>query len=59
MDERKLPYTFISYPGATHAFTNPDATKIGKKFNLPIAYNKEADLASFKEMELFFAKIFK
>ena len=24
---------------ATHAFTNPDATVIGKKFDMPIEYN--------------------
>ena len=31
----------IDYPGAKHAFTNPEATALGKKFNLPIGYNEE------------------
>jgi dienelactone hydrolase len=59
MDEAKLPYTFKSYKGATHAFSNPDATANGEKFKLPIAYNKEADIASFNEMKIFFTTIFK
>ena len=52
-------YTFKSYPNATHAFTNPNATENGKKFNMPIAYNAAADTASFNEMKVFFKKIFK
>jgi dienelactone hydrolase len=50
---------FISYPGAMHSFTNPDATELGKKFNLPIAYNPDADKKSWGEMKEFLAKIFK
>jgi dienelactone hydrolase len=49
----------ISYPGAMHSFTNPDATELGKKFDLPIAYNADADKKSWGEMKEFLAKIFK
>ena len=59
MDSIGADYTFKSYPGATHAFTNPEATANGKKFNLPIAYNAAADTASWKEMNEFFGRIFK
>jgi dienelactone hydrolase len=59
MDSIRAPYTFKSYLGATHAFSNPEATEKGKKYNLPIAYNAAADTASFNEMKLFFNKIFK
>ena len=59
MDSIGATYTFKSYAGATHAFTNPDATENGKKFSIPIAYNAAADTASFKEMEIFLDKIFK
>lgn len=52
-------YTFKEYPEATHAFTNPDATEMGKKFNIPIAYNEPADVASWKEMKSFLKRIFK
>lgn len=44
---------FISYPGATHAFTNPRSTEVGKKYNIPIAYNEKADKASWSEMVTF------
>lgn len=52
-------YTFKEYPNATHAFTNPDATEMGKKFSIPIAYNEPADMASWKEMKTFLKRIFK
>lgn len=59
MDSIGKSYTFKSYPGATHSFTNPDATEMGKKFNMPIEYNAAADSASWNDMKDFFAKIFK
>jgi len=59
MDSVGADYTFKSYPGATHAFTNPGATAMGQKFNIPIAYNAAADSASWKDMKDFFGKIFK
>lgn len=59
MDSAKINYKFINYPNALHAFTNPDATETGKKFNLPIAYDKQADEQSWKEMKTFLAEIFK
>jgi dienelactone hydrolase len=59
MDSINADYTFKAYPGATHAFTNPNATAVGEKFKMPIAYNATADSASWKEMKNFFGKIFK
>ena len=58
MDSANVDYELISYPGALHAFTNPAADSSGKKFNIPIAYNKDADEKSWAEMEEFFKKIF-
>lgn len=57
MDSIKADYTFIAYPNATHAFTNPGATEKGKKYNLPIQYNAAADSASWNDMKTFFAKV--
>jgi len=59
MDSIKADYTFKAYPGALHAFTNPNATELGKKWNLPIAYNAAADTASWNDMKAFFDSIFK
>ncbi len=58
MDSIGAAYTFNTYPNATHAFTNPEATAKGKQFNIPIAYNAAADSASWNDMKLFFGKIF-
>jgi len=52
-------YKFIVYPNATHAFTNPSSTATGKKFNMPIEYNKKADEDSWKDMKMFFIAILK
>jgi len=58
LDSIGADYTFKSYANATHAFTNPDATKIGKQFNMPIEYNAAADKASWNDMQVFFGRIF-
>lgn len=58
MANAHVPYTFISYPNATHAFTNPAATAVGKKFSMNVSYNAAADTASFNDMIKFFNKIF-
>lgn len=58
MDSINADYKFVAYPDAVHAFTNPDATELGKKFSLGVAYNPAADSASWKEMKEFFGKIF-
>ena len=52
-------FRFISYPGAIHSFTNPDADEYAKKFNLPLGYNAEADKKSWEELKKFLEKIFK
>jgi dienelactone hydrolase len=56
MKKANAKFTFITYPGATHAFTNPKATQVGKKYNMPIAYDKKADEASWKELLKFLNK---
>jgi dienelactone hydrolase len=52
-------FKFVSYPGAVHSFTNPDATGMGKKFNMPIAYDEKADKASWNETKGFLATVLK
>lgn len=59
LDSIGAEYKFIVYPDATHAFTNPDATKVGKQYNMPIAYNQKADMDSWNDMKMFFDKILK
>jgi len=59
MDSAGINYTFRIYPGATHAFSNPEATALGEKFKIPIAYNAEADKNSWEAMKNFLEDIFK
>ena len=59
MDSAKANYKFVNYDGAMHSFTNPASTAIGKKFNLPLAYDEKADKKSWADMEEFFGVIFK
>ena len=59
MRDAKVDFQFINYPGAIHAFTNPEADELGKKFGLPLAYNAEADKRSWADMANFFAEVFK
>lgn len=59
MAEARADFKVIAYPGAIHSFTNPDATKLGKKYNLPLAYNEKADKESWEDMKKFLDMIFK
>ncbi|HUQ65206.1 MAG TPA: dienelactone hydrolase family protein [Flavitalea sp.] len=59
MDSAGVPYTFKDYPGALHAFTNPAADEVSKKFKLPVGYNEAADKNSWIDMKVFFAELWK
>ena len=59
MRDANVDFQFINYPGAVHTFTNPEADELGKKFNLPLAYNAEADKRSWENMTEFFADVLK
>ena len=54
-DAAKAEYRIITYPGAVHAFTNPEATAAGQKFNLPLKYDAKADQESKAEAAKLFA----
>jgi dienelactone hydrolase len=58
MDSIGADYTFKVYDSATHAFTNPKATDMGKQFNLPIKYDPAADKQSWEDMKTFFGRVF-
>lgn len=59
MEAAGADYRFVSYPGARHSFTNPGADEYGKRFNMPLAYNAEADRQSWAEMQTFLTNIFR
>jgi dienelactone hydrolase len=56
MDDAKVNYKLISYPGAVHGFTNPAA---GTDNSKGAAYNENADKLSWGAMKQFFADVLK
>jgi len=59
MEKANVSFKVVTYPGAQHAFTNPEADKYGKEFKLPLAYNAEADKASWDASLAFLTDAFK
>lgn len=57
-DAAGADYRLKSYPGAQHGFTNPAATENGRKFNLPLAYNADADRESWRDMTVLLEEVF-
>ncbi len=58
MTDAGVDIKFITYPGAVHSFTNPAATGLGEKFELPLAYNEAADQQSWAELDTFLQEVF-
>lgn len=59
MDKAGLTSEVVTYPGAQHAFTNPEADMYGKKFKLPLAYDAVADKDSWTKGLDFLTEAFK
>jgi len=55
MKRARADYKIIPYEGAKHAFTNPDADKVGMA---ALGYNAEADKDSWERMLKFLAEVF-
>ena len=47
MEKAGVTPLIVTYPGAMHSFTSPDADRLGKEFKLPMAYDAEADRDSW------------
>ena len=58
MEAAGVDYKLVNYPGAKHAFTNPQADAYAEKFQLPLAYQEKADKDSWQQMQDFFSSIF-
>jgi dienelactone hydrolase len=55
MTDARAKFEFVNLPHAKHSFTNPDADKVGMA---ALAYNAEADKASWDRMLKLFAEVF-
>ena len=58
MADAEVALSFVNYPDAKHGFTNPSATEKGQKYQMPLAYNKAADLDSWRGLQKFLSEIF-
>lgn len=58
MDSVNAKYEYINYPNAKHGFTSKSADDNAKEFNLPLAYNAEADTKSWAELQDLLKEVF-
>ncbi len=59
MEAAGVHYKVIDYPNTKHGFSRHDADSLAKKFNMPLAYDAEADRKSWAEMDAFFKMLFR
>jgi dienelactone hydrolase len=58
LDSLGADYEYIEYPDAVHAYTNPGADELGKEFDLPLAYDPEADMKSWDKLKSFLNELY-
>jgi len=58
MQDTGANYELVVYPGVKHGFTNPAADEYGKKFELPLVYDEDADKKSWEQTQVFLNRIF-
>ena len=58
MEAADADYEFVAYEGALHGFTSKEATSNGEKYDLPLAYDENADKQSWQSMLDLFGKVF-
>jgi dienelactone hydrolase len=56
LDKANADWQMVTYGGARHSFTVPDAEKLGTE---NVRYDREADERSWQDMQQFFDEIFK
>jgi len=58
MDHARANYEFVSYPGALHGFSNPDADAKAREYGLPLGYDADTDRQSWEQMQALFNSVF-
>jgi dienelactone hydrolase len=58
LDAVNADYEYIAYEGVKHSFTNKDADSLAKKYDLPLAYDKEASEKSWEKMTRLFEQVY-
>lgn len=59
MDAANVDYEVVNYPGVLHGFTNPEASELGRQFELPLAYDADADADSWHKTQQFLDQLFR
>ncbi len=59
MEAAGVDYKVIDYPKTKHGFSRHNADDLAKKFNMPLAYDADADRKSWAEMDAFFKVVFR
>lgn len=58
LNKAGVDYNYVVYENTTHAYTNPEADALGKKFDLPLKYNKESDEKAWNELKTLLEGVF-
>ena len=58
MDSIGAKYEYVSYPGVKHSFTSKDADAYGEKFQMPLAYDADADQKSWASLQQLLKEVF-
>ncbi len=59
MTAAEADYELVNYAGAQHGFTNPEASDLGQEFELPLAYDANADADSWRKTQQFLEQLFR
>jgi dienelactone hydrolase len=58
LDSVGADYEYIAYPGVTHSFTSKAADEYGEKFDMPLAYDADADAKSWASLMELLEEVF-
>ncbi len=58
MTKANVSFRLVNYAGVKHSFTNPMADEVGKRFDMPLAYDQQADEDSWAQMQAFLQSLF-
>ena len=58
MESIGAKYEYIAYPNVKHSYTSKEADANGEKFNLPLAYNADADQKAWTSLQKLLEDVF-
>jgi dienelactone hydrolase len=58
MSAANVNFEVVNYSGVKHSFTNPEADEFARRFKMPLAYDAQADAASWRRTQEFLKTIF-